>query len=159
MRRPQNSKKNFHSLVSKQVRFFSNFCCFFRKSGLYQTLAFKPFELEFQNSRCQFNEFASLQKDRQTDTHSEGRRDGQTAPLKQQFRCSMYYILPKPGRIYFCIRRILSTNQCLILYTYLGVKSRKKFVYMKGQHNVEFCIHMSSRCNHLYTHFDLNLGH
>ena len=63
------------------------------------------------------------------------------------------------GRIYFCIRRILSTNQCLILYTYLGVKSRKKFVYMKGQHNVEFCIHMSSRCNHLYTHLDLNLGH
>ena len=63
------------------------------------------------------------------------------------------------GRIYFCIRRILSTNQCLILYTYLGVKSRKKFVYMKGQHNVEFCIHMSSRCHHLYTHFDLNLGH
>ena len=63
------------------------------------------------------------------------------------------------GRIYFCIRRILSTNQCLILYTYLGVKSRKKFVYMKGQHNVEFCIHMSSRCYHLYTHFDLNLGH
>ena len=63
------------------------------------------------------------------------------------------------GRIYFCIRRILSTNQCLILYTYLGVKSRKKFVYMKGQHNVEFCIHMSSWCNHLYTHFDLSLGH
>ena len=30
------------------------------------------------------------------------------------------------GRIYFCIRRILYTNQCLILYTNLGVKSRKK---------------------------------
>ena len=63
------------------------------------------------------------------------------------------------GRIYFCIRRILSTKQCLILYKDLGVKSRKKFVYMKGQHNDEFCIHMSSRCIHLYTHFGLNLGH
>ena len=44
------------------------------------------------------------------------------------------------GRIYFCIRRILSTNQCLILYIDFGVKSWRKFVYMKGQHNGEFCI-------------------
>ena len=39
------------------------------------------------------------------------------------------------GRIYFCIWRILSTNQCLILYIDFGVKSWRKFVYMKGQHN------------------------
>ena len=76
------------------------------------------------------------------------------------------HLFPKPtifcrflGRIYFCIRQILSTNQSLILCTYLGVKSSRKFVYMKGQHNIEFCIHMSSRCNHLYTHLNLNLGH
>ena len=37
---------------------------------------------------------------------------------------------------------------CLQNSVYLGVKSRRKFVYMKGQHSDEFCIHMSSRCIH-----------
>ena len=44
------------------------------------------------------------------------------------------------GRLHFCIQQILSTNQCLILYIDFGVKSWRKFVYMKGQHNGEFCI-------------------
>ena len=39
----------------------------------------------------------------------------------------------------------------------LGVKSRRKFVYMKGQHNGEFGIFDVSIC--MYTHFSLNLGH
>ena len=53
------------------------------------------------------------------------------------------------GSIYFCKRRILSTKQCLILYKGLGVKSRKKFVYMRGQHKGEFCTLDVSTCIHI----------
>ena len=50
------------------------------------SIAFKPFGLEFENSRCLFTEFANLihfgQKKNFAERHSLRQTDGQTAPLK-----------------------------------------------------------------------------